>query len=161
MIKLHGGTLDIESVTAGESKDGSRMSPSVAACFTLIVRWIHFPMSNTAGSLSRSSWITLIIRLGADHLPRDAIESNNTDVVQSAYGKGIVDEAMQWNRDRESSSVDSSSDSGALSSADTSSKSSRGLDPSTLYFKKEDVIMLVDGEFPSNQLCSRTNGRFV
>lgn len=84
-------------------------------------------------------------RLGADHLPRDAIESNKTDVVQSAYGKGIVDEAMQWNRDRESSSVDSSSDSGAVSSADTSSKSSRGLDPSTLYFKKEDVIMLVDG----------------
>jgi hypothetical protein len=87
----------------------------------------------------------LMIRLGADHLPRDAIESNNTAVSQSTYGKGIVDEAMQWNRDRESSSVDSSSDSGALSSADTSSKSSRGLDPSTLYFKKEDVIMLVDG----------------
>jgi len=52
---------------------------------------------------------------------------------------------MQWNRDRETSSVDSSSDSGAVSSADTSSKSSRGLDPTTLYFKKEDVIMLVDG----------------
>jgi len=87
----------------------------------------------------------LMIRLGAEHLPRDAIESSSTAVTQSAYGIGIVDEAMQWNRDRESSSVDSSSDSGALSSADTSSKSSRGLDPSTLYFKKEDVIMLVDG----------------
>jgi len=88
-----------------------------------------------------------MIRLGAEHLPRDAIESSSTAVTQSAYGIGIVDEAMQWNRDRESSSVDSSSDSGALSSADTSSKSSRGLDPSTLYFKKEDVIMLVDGMF--------------
>jgi hypothetical protein len=89
----------------------------------------------------------LINSLGADHLPRDAIESHNTDVVQSTYGKGIVDEAMQWNRDRDTSSVDSSSDSGAVSSADTSSKSSRGLDPTTLYFKKQDVIMLVDGTF--------------
>jgi len=26
LIKLHGGTLDIESVTAAESKDGSRTS---------------------------------------------------------------------------------------------------------------------------------------
>lgn len=85
-------------------------------------------------------------RLGADHLPRDAIETNAQEVGQTAYGKGIVDEAMQWNRDRESSSVDSSSDSGQLSTADSSGKSSRGLDPSTLYFKKEDVIMLVDGE---------------
>jgi hypothetical protein len=102
-------------------------------------------MSNTASLPLYGFQLILIVRLGADHLPRDAIENNNSDVVQSAYGKGIVDEAMQWNRDRESSSVDSSSDSGALSSADTSSKSSRGLDPSTLYFKKEDVIMLVDG----------------
>ena len=108
-----------------------------------------------------ASFALLISRLGADHLPRDAIESNNTDVVQSAYGKGIVDEAMQWNRDRESSSVDSSSDSGALSSADTSSKSSRGLDPSTLYFKKEDVIMLVDGTSPVKLIKTVADYRLV
>lgn len=101
-----------------------------------------------ATSLSCHRLESQLIRLslGADHLPRDAIETNNSEVVQTAYGKGIVDEAMQWNRDRESSSVDSSSDSGVLSTADSSGKSSRGLDPSTLYFKKEDVIMLVDGE---------------
>jgi hypothetical protein len=58
-----------------------------------------------------------------------------------------VDEALQWNRDRESSSIDSSSDSGGAGSDNASKSSSRGLDPSTLYFKKEDVIMLVDGEF--------------
>lgn len=68
---------------------------------------------------------------------------------------------MQWNRDRESSSVDSSSDSGALSSADTSSKSSRGLDPSTLYFKKEDVIMLVDGMFPVKLVKTVADFRLV
>ena len=30
LIKLHGGTLDIESVTAAESKDGSRTSYPVS-----------------------------------------------------------------------------------------------------------------------------------
>ncbi len=89
-------------------------------------------------------------RLGSDHLPRDAIDITPQGTGQNhlAYAHGIVDEAMQWNRDREGSSVDSSSDSGkATSAADSSNQSSRGLDPSTLYFRKEDVIMLVDGEF--------------
>lgn len=88
-------------------------------------------------------------RLGSDHLPRDAIDANsdNLTTAQLTYAHGIVDEAMQWNRDREAgSSLDSSSDSGKLSAAESSAQSSRGLDPSTLYFKKEDVIMLVDGE---------------
>lgn len=92
----------------------------------------------------------LISRLGGDHLPRDAIDTSTQSLMQnqSNYAHGIVDEAMQWNRDREGSSVDSSSDSGKPSSAaDSSNQSSRGLDPSTLYFKKDDVIMLVDGEF--------------
>jgi hypothetical protein len=57
---------------------------------------------------------------------------------------------MQWNKDREGSSVDSSSDSGAQSGTD-SVPSSRGLDPSTLYFKKEDVIMLVDDSFDTRR----------
>lgn len=83
------------------------------------------------------------IPLGSDHLPSDALEMGiGTIPNQTAYGQGIVDEAMQWNRDREGSSVDSSSDSG-VGSGETAS--SRGMDPSTLYFKKEDVIMLVDG----------------
>lgn len=81
-------------------------------------------------------------------MPRDAIDSgpaaignNNTN-----YATGIVDEAMQWNKDREGSDLGSNSDSGkAVSVTDSSAQSSRGLDVTTLYFKKDDVIMLVDG----------------
>jgi hypothetical protein len=93
------------------------------------------------------------LRIGSNHLARDAIEivtSSTTAQVQNTnYGQGIVDEAMQWNRDREGSSVDSASDSG-VTSGDSSGQSSRGLDPATLYFKKEDVILLVDGELLCN-----------
>lgn len=107
-------------------------------------------MPHTVGrhgaTLTSSIDPTDLFSLGADHLPRNAIENSGSEVVQSAYGKGIVDEAMQWNRDRDTSSADSSSDSGGMSTADSSGKSSRGIDPSTLYFKKEDVIMLVDGQ---------------
>ncbi len=86
-------------------------------------------------------------RLGSDHLQPDAIDHEaSTAAGQITYGQGIVDEAMQWNKDKETSSIDSSSDSG-MASGDSSGQSSRGLDPSTLYFKKDDVIMLVDGEF--------------
>ncbi|ORY35646.1 hypothetical protein BCR39DRAFT_511288 [Naematelia encephala] len=124
LVKLHGGALEIESATANESPDGSHGS-------TFRVR----------------------IPLGFDHLPRDAIETiPDPPRLQNSYGKGIVDEAMQWNRDRESSSVDSASDSGiASTSAETSTTSSRGLDPSTLYFKKDDVILLVDDSFDTRR----------
>ena len=63
----------------------------------------------------------------------------------------MVDETMQWSKERESSSIDSSSDSGngggTTSTGDSSVKSSRGFDASTLYFAKEDVILLVDDSF--------------
>lgn len=96
--------------------------------------------------------INLICRLGTSHLPRDALEMAPPAgaIANSGYGHGIVDEAMQWNRDREGSSIESGSESGnAPSGTESSGQSSRGLDPSTLYFKKEDVILLVDGEWSS------------
>ena len=87
--------------------------------------------------------------LGNDHLPHDAIDSDDgMGLGQTTYGQGIIDEAMQWNRDRETSSGDSSSDSGITPSAESSAQGSRGINPNTLYFRKEDVIMLVDGELP-------------
>jgi hypothetical protein len=89
--------------------------------------------------------------LGADHLPRDAIDHSAGDgPTKSAYAQGIVDEAMQWNKDREGSSVDSASDSGIQSGTDSVS-SSRGFDPSTLYFRKDDIIMLVDDSFDTRR----------
>ena len=120
LIKLHGGTLDITSHVAEESEDGSH------------------------GSTFR-----VVLPLGSNHLPRDAIDISTVQTSQNTYGKGIVDEAMQWTRDREGSSADESLSSD--STPDSSGASSRGLDPTTLYFKKEDVIMLVDDSFDTRR----------
>ena len=87
------------------------------------------------------STFPVLIPLGTDHLPRDAIEVGSYEPAQNTYGQGIVDEAMQWGRDRTESTTDSSSDSAG---PESSSSGSKGLDPSTLYFKKEDDILLVD-----------------
>lgn len=119
LIKLHGGVMEIESRTADETMDSSH------------------------GSTFRVK-----IPLGSDHLPRDAIDDSATQASQNAYGRGIVDEAMQWNRDREGSSAESMS---SDSNGDASSASSRGIDPTTLYFKKSDVIMLVDDSFDTRR----------
>lgn len=123
LIKLHGGTISIDSHIAAEAADGSH-----------------------------GSTFTVRIPLGADHLPKDAIDHSTTVDSMNAYGKGIVDEAMQWNRDRESSSGDGSlSTSSDSAGGDSSAASSRGLDSSTLYFQKEDVIMLVDDSFDTRR----------
>ena len=117
LIKLHGGTLEISSRTADESADGSH------------------------GSI-----FTVRIPVGSDHLHHDAIDaSGQDDARQGVYAEGIVDEAMQWNQD-DSSVADSASISGESNHASTPSvtSSSGPLDAATLYFKKEDVILLVD-----------------
>lgn len=125
-----------------------------ATTWTDLDRWIHVSSQDT---VSRRRTVVSFLadrpRLGTDHLPRDAVEVSSLTAPSkhSVYGQGIVDEAMQWNRDREGSSVDSSSDSGGTT-GDSSGQSSRGLDLSTLYFKKEDVILLVDGR--SRQLAA-------
>nr|XP_019044826.1 hypothetical protein I302_06740 [Kwoniella bestiolae CBS 10118]OCF23756.1 hypothetical protein I302_06740 [Kwoniella bestiolae CBS 10118] len=129
LIKLHGGVMAIESKTAVESGDGTHGS-------TFSVR----------------------IPLGTSHLPPDAIEDEQTTQnAQTTYGQGIIDEAMQWTRDRRNSSGTPSLESPELGSAleEISSRSSKSLDPSTLYFKKEDVIMLVDDSFDTRKyMCS-------
>ncbi|WWC90485.1 uncharacterized protein L201_005421 [Kwoniella dendrophila CBS 6074] len=116
LIKLHGGVLSIHSQTALESVDGQH-----------------------------GSTFSVKIPLGAQHLPSDDVQDDQiVKTTQTTYGQEIIDEAMQWTRDREnsnSSSVDGFSEVGSI---ETTSRSSRSLDPSTLYFKKEDTIMLVD-----------------
>lgn len=120
LIKLHGGSLEIESHTKEETADGSH------------------------GSTFRVQ-----IPLGSDHLPRDAIDTSATATSNNTYGRGIVDEAMQWNRDMESSTAGESSS--GDSAGESSTGSSRGLDPTTLYFTKEDTIMLVDDSFDTRR----------
>nr|XP_019011586.1 uncharacterized protein I206_03688 [Kwoniella pini CBS 10737]OCF50367.1 hypothetical protein I206_03688 [Kwoniella pini CBS 10737] len=128
LIKLHGGAMSINSVTALESVDGSHGS-------TFAVR----------------------IPLGSDHLPSDAVEDDQivSKHSQTTYGQGIIDEAIQWTRDRDhsnASSVDGSEI--GSTSEETTSRGSKSLDPSTLYFKREDVIMLVDDSFDTRRYMS-------
>lgn len=123
LIKLHGGSLTIDSHIAAEAADGSH-----------------------------GSTFTVRLPLGSEHLPKDAIDHSAAGDSQNAYGKGIVDEAMQWDRNRETSSADGSASlSSDSAGGDSSTASSRGLDPTTLYFKKEDVIMLVDDSFDTRR----------
>nr|ODN91900.1 hypothetical protein L203_01154 [Cryptococcus depauperatus CBS 7841] len=115
LINLHGGTLEIESTIAEESEDGSH------------------------GSIFRVK-----IPIGYDHLPFDDIDHGQMlNLPKSVYGQHLVDEAMQWVRDREGSSVVSSEESSSSITAD-SGPSNRAIDPNTLYFQKDDVIMLVE-----------------
>ncbi|WRT68535.1 uncharacterized protein IL334_005512 [Kwoniella shivajii] len=124
LIKLHGGTMSIDSTTADESKDGSHGS-------TFSVR----------------------IPLGSGHLPPGSVdEVAATQATQTTYGQSIIDEAMQWTRDREHSSTTSLDGSDRSSSPDDPlGRNSKGIDTSTLYFKKEDVIMLVDDSYDTRR----------
>ncbi|EIW68283.1 hypothetical protein TREMEDRAFT_69291 [Tremella mesenterica DSM 1558] len=124
LIKLHGGTMEMESVTAEQSADGSHGS-------TFRVRLL----------------------VGSVHLPRESIDvADETGPKRTTYGDAIVDEALQWSKDKEESSADSTSDSnGVISNGNSEGKSSRGLELSTLYFSKEDVVMLVDDSFDTRR----------
>ncbi|WVQ90544.1 hypothetical protein IAS59_004324 [Cryptococcus gattii] len=117
LISLHGGVLEIESFTEDESVDGSH------------------------GSTFRVK-----IPIGSDHLPFEAIDTGRmSNMPQLTYGQGLVDEAMQWVRDRETGSVVSSDESSSARTGESSGMGSgKPIDPNTLYFQKEDVIMLVE-----------------
>ncbi|WVR09485.1 hypothetical protein IAU60_006553 [Kwoniella sp. DSM 27419] len=122
LIKLNGGTMSIESTVAEESIDGSH-----------------------------GSTFTVRIPLGNKHLPPDALETGPmAQNTQGRYGQGMVDEAMQWTRNRDTNSV-ASSDETDNTVGDTNSSGSRSLDPSTLYFKKTDVVLLVDDSFDTRK----------
>lgn len=97
-----------------------------------------------------------VCRIGSDHLPFEAIDTGRMpNMPQLTYGRGLVDEAMQWVRDRETGSVVSSDESSSALTGDSSGMgSSKPIDPNTLYFQKEDVIMLVEGQY-SVVLCFR------
>lgn len=95
-------------------------------------------------------------RIGSDHLPFEAIDTGRmSNMPQLTYGQGLVDEAMQWVRDRETGSVVSSDESSSARTGESSGMGSgKPIDPNTLYFQKEDVIMLVEGQYPPSSLLS-------
>lgn len=88
LVKLHGGTLTVSSVTVAESPD------------------------------EHGSIFTTTIPLGKDHLPPSHIIQGSDDFLPQSrtYARGIVDEAVHWsNRTPNGSTPSESSDSGGSS----------------------------------------------
>jgi CheY-like chemotaxis protein len=116
LIKLHGGSLAVESWIAEENPEGRH------------------------GSI-----FTVRLPLGPDHLPVANIAENVTnDKRGGRFATGVIDEVMQWNRDQDSSLESSSETGSAAIPSGTSNGTGSTLDPSTLFFTKEDVILIVD-----------------
>lgn len=119
LVRLHGGTLEVESVTAEESSNGEH-----------------------------GSTFTIRIPLGYQHLPanamEDAVDGENRNM--GKYARGVIDEALQWSRDRDSSNASSTgaSASGDALSLNSSERTGSTLDPNTLFFTKDDIILVVD-----------------
>ncbi|KAH8117651.1 hypothetical protein DFH11DRAFT_1724631 [Phellopilus nigrolimitatus] len=88
---------------------------------------------------NHGSCFTIVLPLGKDHLPEGHIVQDNADAPQHRlYARGIVDEATQWSwRPPDLRTPSESSDSGG-------SSESGKMDPTTLFFVKSDVVLLVD-----------------
>lgn len=115
LVRLHGGSLWIESRTADESPDGSH------------------------GSTFRVSF-----PLGYDHLDRAQVDfSSNGRHEHGNYGRGVLEETWQWQHsDGEANSDVAATSSNDGSSNE---RTLRGIDPSTLFFNKEtDTLLIVD-----------------
>lgn len=115
LVRLHGGSLWIESKTVDESPDGSHGS----------VFHVTFP-------------------LGHEHLERSQVDfSSDGRCEHGNYGRGVLEETWQWQHsDGETSSEFAATSSNDGSSNE---RALRGIDPSTLFFNKEtDTLLIVD-----------------
>ena len=97
---------------------------------------------------THGSVFTITIPLGKDHLPPEFIDdsSQNTTVVRRKYAMGVIEEAQHWVTTQplapgEGTPSDTAATETSESSAAGSSEGSR-LDPTTLFFSKNDVILI-------------------
>jgi hypothetical protein len=75
-------------------------------------------------------------RLGYDHLDRNSVDLDSGFTYESGqYGKALVDAECQNNSDQAESS---------MSDAGSSSVLIRGIDPGTLFFTADDILLVVD-----------------
>lgn len=83
------------------------------------------------------SIFTVTLPLGRDHLPTAHIVVDlDENPSKLTYAQGVVDEATQWDsRVPEERTPSESSDSGVSSEG-------RKIDPATLFFAKNDVVLL-------------------
>lgn len=130
LIKMHGGTLSIESVTAEESPDGQHGS-------TFIAR----------------------IPLGTSHLPKDRIEEMADPAATQArpYSQGIIAEAENWFTSE--SSLSMSETTSSQSDSGGSTENSSRIDPATLFWSKADTILIVDDNNGENKPSTKMLGR--
>ena len=111
LIRLMGGSLELESWVAEETPDGQH------------------------GSI-----FTVKLPLGFTHLPPSAIEEGiaSDGNRNRAFAEGMVDEALQWDRENESSNENSSDSGGAQTRPSGSERSGSSLDPNTLVCSQTD-----------------------
>lgn len=77
-----------------------------------------------------------LARLGYDHLDRNSVDLDSSFTFESGhYGRSLVDAECQNNSDSTEST---------LSDAGSSSVLIRGIDPSTLFFKPDDILLICD-----------------
>lgn len=89
------------------------------------------------------SVFSVCIPLGKDHLPKANIfEAGSGRSRQGTYARGVIDEASMWMASAVSSSGEETptSDTGSSGSSGDSGR----LDPSTMFFVKSDIVLLVD-----------------
>jgi hypothetical protein len=91
---------------------------------------------------SHGSTFTVRIPLGKNHLSRNYIEDVMTfsgEAQFGKYGRGIIDEASLWTRQRKEAGEQTPSES--LESGESGSDSSRA-DSAMLFFSKSDIVLV-------------------
>ncbi|WVR09484.1 hypothetical protein IAU60_006552 [Kwoniella sp. DSM 27419] len=125
LVKLHGGTLQMTSITKEESREEKH------------------------GSTFR-----VAIPLGLDHVPATSTQKIGEEHKsrRGGYGDDIIREARLWAANLEGSAASSDDATDTVATSLTSSdRGSRGFDPESLYFKPDDVILLVDDSYETRK----------
>ncbi|OCF32765.1 hypothetical protein I316_05687 [Kwoniella heveanensis BCC8398] len=118
LVRLHGGILSVTSLTAQESLDDSH-----------------------------GSTFTVTLPLGSDHLPPSAIQLRPVTHTLSTNVDDIVREAKLWtNNDAMGTSTPGTDVVSDFDFTQPSTPATGARLPEAKYFRREDVIMVVDGE---------------
>lgn len=114
---------------------------------------------DTSPDRSHGSTFTVSIPFGKEHLPStDVAEErhlSDTGQQHGAYARSIVEEATRWRTSPNVGMSPSETSDGKSSSSGSASSGGKTVDPSTLFFRKTDVVLLVD----DNEDMRKVGGR--
>ncbi|WVQ95071.1 hypothetical protein IAU59_002164 [Kwoniella sp. CBS 9459] len=123
LIRLHGGTLTLTSVTTQESLDDSH-----------------------------GSTFTVSLPIGQDHLPQGAIHSEPVSHNLSTNAYDTVLETQRWTYDQTSDiSTPDTDTTSEVDSISSSPSAARRMQPEARYFRRDDVIMIVDDSYETRK----------